>query len=270
MVTSMQGDDAREALARSRFADVRWVDQTGSTNADLLALAAEGADDGVVLVADHQTAGRGRLGRTWEAPPGASLLCSTLLRPDLPVDRLHLVSLAVAVAASDACDAVAGVRPALKWPNDLLVTGPDGTERKVAGILAESSTRAGTVAAVVVGMGLNVNWPSQLPAELASIATALNHHAGHDVDREELLVAHLRGLESVLAELTAPQGVEALLLRYRHLCSTLGRTVRVDLGSGSVVGDAVDLTPEGHLLVELAGEMLPIAAGDVVHLRPAD
>lgn len=268
MVTAMQGDHAREALAKSRFADVRWVPRTGSTNADLLALAAEGAPDGVVLVADHQTAGRGRLGRTWEAPVGASLLCSTLLRPDLPVDRLHLVSLAVAVAASDACDAVAGVRPALKWPNDLLVTGADGSERKVAGILAESSTRAGEVAAVVVGMGLNVNWPSELPPELADIATALNHHAGRDIDREELLVAHLRGLEAVLAELGASGGVDALLLRYRHLCSTLGRRVRVDLGSGSVTGEAVDLTAEGHLLVELAGELVPIAAGDVVHLRP--
>ncbi|MGY6500941.1 MAG: biotin--[acetyl-CoA-carboxylase] ligase [Acidimicrobiales bacterium] len=266
----MQGDDAREALAKSRFADVRWVDQTGSTNADLLALAAEGAPDGVVLVADHQTAGRGRLGRTWEAPPGASLLFSVLLRPDLPVDRLHLVSLAMAVAASDACDAVAGIRPQLKWPNDLLIVAPDDTARKVAGILAESSVRQGTVAALVVGTGLNVNWPTELPDDLADIATSLNHHAGHDVDREQLLAAVLLGLDAVLGELAAPGGVDALLLRYRHLCSTLGRRVRVEMGSGSLVGDAVDLTPDGHLLVELAGEMVPVSAGDVVHLRPAD
>lgn len=268
MVTAMPGDHARRALESSRFADLRWVGSTGSTNADLLALAAEGADDGVVLVADHQTAGRGRMGRSWEAPPGSSLLCSTLLRPDIPVAMLQLIPLATAVAASDACDTVAGVRPRLKWPNDLMIEGSDGEERKVGGILAESSLKADGVAAVVVGMGLNVNWPDELPDELAAIATSLNHHAGREIDREELLVAHLRGLETMLAQLGTDEGREALLLRYRHLSCTLGRMVRVELSSGALTGQASDLTPDGHLLVELAGELVPIAAGDVVHLRP--
>ena len=270
MVTAMQGDHAREALAESRFSDVRWVPETGSTNADLLALAAEGAPDGVVLVADHQTAGRGRMGRTWEAPSGTSLLCSTLLRPELPLGLVHLVSLAAAVAASDACEAVTGVRPTLKWPNDLMLLLPDGQERKVGGLLAESSIRGDEVAAVVVGMGINVNWPEDLPDELASIATSLNHHCGGEIDREELLVAHLRGLEGILDGLASEEGREALLLRYRHLSSTLGRMVRAELGSGSLTGTAVDLTPEGHLLVELGGEQIAISAGDVVHLRPAE
>lgn len=270
MVTAMLGDHARNELAETRFSDLRWVESTGSTNADLLSEAAEGASDGAVLVAEHQTAGRGRMGRTWEAPAGASLLFSVLLRPDLPVGMLQLISLAAAVAASDACDAVAGVRPRLKWPNDLLIEVPGAGERKVAGILAESALRADQVAAVVVGMGLNVNWPADLPDELASIATALNHHAGRDVDREELLVAHLAGFDQILTALAAPDGPDALLLRYRHLSATLGTMVRVELGSGALTGFATDLTPEGHLLVELAGELVPIAAGDVVHLRPTD
>ncbi|MBK5223023.1 MAG: biotin--[acetyl-CoA-carboxylase] ligase [Acidimicrobiia bacterium] len=270
----MPGDDARTALAGSRFADVRWVDQTGSTNADLLAIAAEGGGDGIVLVADHQTAGRGRLGRTWEAPPGSSLLCSTLLRPDLGIEALHLVTMAVGVAASDACESATGVRPRLKWPNDLLV-GTDGDERKVAGILAESMVRGGDVVALVVGMGINVNWPDQLPPELASIATALNHHtrchhtsAGAAVDREGLLVAHLRGLEPLLDALATTEGRDALLDRYRELSATLGREVRVETSTGAIAGRAVDIDAEGHLLVDLAGQLVRVAAGDVVHLRP--
>lgn len=270
MVTAMRGDKARTALAGSRFADVRWVDSTGSTNADLLALAAEGADDGVVLVADHQTAGRGRRDRRWEAPPGASLLCSVLIRPTLPVGLVPLTALAAAVAASDACDRVADVRPGLKWPNDLVVAGPDSTERKVAGILSESSLRGGEVAAVVIGTGLNVNWPTDFPAELAGIATSLNHHAGRDLDREELLVAYLEGLEPLLAKLPTDEGRAELLDRYRRLSVTLGRMVQVEMGSGAVRGRAADLGADGHLLVEVGDEVVEIAAGDVVHLRPED
>jgi len=266
----MPGDRARTALAGSRFADLRWVADTGSTNADLLALAAEGAPDGVVLVTDHQTAGRGRLGRSWEAPPGSSLLVSILLRPTLAPEQLHLLSMAVAVAASDACDAVAGIRPRLKWPNDLVAVTPAGDERKLAGILAESSVRAGGVAAVVVGMGLNVEWPAELPAELAAVATALNHLGAAGVDREDLLVAILAGLAPVLDALEEPAGRDALLLRYRHLSATLGREVRVELPSGAIRGTAVDVSDDGHLLVDLAGELVPVRAGDVVHVRPVD
>jgi BirA family transcriptional regulator, biotin operon repressor / biotin---[acetyl-CoA-carboxylase] ligase len=271
MVTGMPGDRARTELAESHFADVRWVPETGSTNADLLALSREDPTlDGVVLVADHQTAGRGRLGRTWEAPSGAGLLCSTLVRPDLPPSELHLVTIAVAVAASDACDAVAGVRPRLKWPNDLLITGADGVDRKVAGILAESVLRDGAVVALVVGMGINVNWPADLPDELAAIATSVNHHAGHDVDRETLLVAHLRRLEAILDDLGTRDGRDALLARYRDLSATLGRQVRVDLSSRSISGTAVDVTREGHLVLDVEGGRETVAVGDVVHLRPTD
>jgi len=271
MVTGMLGDHARAALADTRFADVRWVDETGSTNADLLALAAaEPALDGVVLVADHQTAGRGRLGRAWSAPPGSSLLCSTLVHPELPLERLHLVTIAAAVAASDACEAIAGVRPRLKWPNDLLVAGVDGTDRKVAGILAESVVRDGEVQALVVGMGLNVNWPAELPDDLAAIATSLNHHAGHDIDREALLTAHLQGLDRIMGVLDTSEGRAALLRRSRELSATIGREVRVETSKVSVTGVAVDVSDDGHLRLDLDGEVISVAAGDVVHLRPTD
>jgi BirA family transcriptional regulator, biotin operon repressor / biotin---[acetyl-CoA-carboxylase] ligase len=269
MVTAMRGDHARKALSGSRFADVRWVDSTGSTNADLLAAAAEDAADGLVLLAEHQTAGRGRLDRRWEAPPGSSLLCSVLVRPQLAVGQLQLVTMAAALAAADACDAVAGVRPQVKWPNDLVLQVADGSESKVAGLLAESSLRGDDVAALVVGMGLNVNWPADFPDELAEVATSLNHHAGREVDREALLVAYLQGLEQLLDGLGTDDGREALLLRYRHQSATLGRMVRVELGTGALSGFAADVSPEGHLLVELAGEVVEISVGDVVHLRPS-
>lgn len=270
MVTGMPGDHARTALAGSRFADLRWVADTGSTNADLLALAADGAPDGVVLATDHQSAGRGRLDRTWTAPAGSSLLFSTLVRPDLPARSLHLLTFAAAVAASDACDAVAGVRPRLKWPNDLVAADPAGVDRKVAGILSESVVAHGEVAAVVIGMGLNVNWPAELPDDLAATATSLNHLVGHDVDREDLLVAHLRGLEELLAGITDPDGRDALLRRYRDLSATIGRRVRVEVAAGTRTGRAVDVDDDGHLVVEHDGERTAVAAGDVVHLRPDD
>src|SRR5687768_9699564 len=116
MVTGMPGDRAKQALSGTRFG-VRWVTETGSTNADLLEAARDGAAEGAVLVADHQSAGRGRLGRSWEAPPGASLLMSVLLRPTLALDQVHAVTAAVGLAAAYACHAVAGFRPGLKWPN---------------------------------------------------------------------------------------------------------------------------------------------------------
>ena len=195
MVTGMRGDRARSALSGGRFHDLRWVDETGSTNRDLAAEAARGAPEGVVLVADLQTAGRGRLDRSWVSPAGGSLLMSVLLRPRMAASDAHLLGTAMGVAAAEACADVAGVEPGLKWPNDLVVPGPGDRDRKLAGVLAESSLEGAALASVVVGLGLNVNWPtdwsSEGSPELADLAVALNQLAGRDIDREHLLVAVL-------------------------------------------------------------------------------
>ncbi len=209
MVSGVPGRRARTALVGSPgqpFADVRWVAETGSTNADAMALARQGEPEGIVLVADHQTAGRGRAGRTWSAPPGASLLCSVLLRP--PAAVVDLCTMAVAVAAAAAVAEVAGVTPRLKWPNDLVWPG-DGSapDRKLAGILAEADWPASSPAsggwrppatheraAVVVGIGINVAWPDELPDELTDVAVALSHLVDRPVDREDLLIALLSAL----------------------------------------------------------------------------
>jgi BirA family biotin operon repressor/biotin-[acetyl-CoA-carboxylase] ligase len=272
---------ARALLAGIRFADVRWVSSTGSTNADVLALARDGAPEGIVVVADHQTAGRGRRDRRWVAPPGASLLVSVLLRP--PSRVAGLVTLAAGVALAEAVEQVAGVRAGLKWPNDLVaVVG--GEERKLAGILAEADWPTGTTMSggyrppaptdrvvVVVGVGINVVWPRDLSgeaAEVAEVATALNWlGTGVEVDRADLLVGFLRALTGRYATLVSARPAD-LLDAWRSRSATLGRRVRVDLGRDDLEGTAVDITEEGHLVVETReGDRRTVTVGDVVHLR---
>ena len=284
MVTCVPGGRARSTLPGGpgrRFADVRWVLETGSTNADAMELARQGEPEGIVLVADHQTAGRGRAGRTWTAPPGAGLLLSILLRP--PAAMLDLTTMAVAVSAAVAIEEVAGFAPRLKWPNDLVWPG-DGSaaDRKLAGVLAEADWPASTSisagwkppatgerAVVVVGIGINVTWPVELPAELAEIAVAINQVVDTPVDREDLLIALLSQLGPRYLALCA--GDRAPLLDdWRDRSATLGRRVRVDLGADDVEGTALDITDDGHLVVEtLEGKRRVFAVGDVVHLRPA-
>jgi len=282
MFTAVMGERARRRLAGTRLADVRWVVETGSTNADLLALAAEGAPEGIVLVTDHQTSGRGRLGRSWTAPPGSSLLASVLLRP--PAAVAGSIGMAASVALVDAISAVTGLSVRIKWPNDLVWPG-DGSaaDRKLAGLLAEAEWPArSNIAAgwqppppeervvVVVGTGVNVSWPRSLPPELAETATALNHLAGRSVDREDLLAEYLLRLDDLYSELMDGRGPSLVVDRWRAGSATLGRLVRVDLGSEQVEGRAVDVTSDGRLVVETAaGERRVFATGDVVHLRPS-
>jgi BirA family biotin operon repressor/biotin-[acetyl-CoA-carboxylase] ligase len=246
---------------RGRFADVRRFDSIPSTNTALLDEARAGAPEGLVFVADHQTAGRGRLDRRWEAPPGSSLLVSVLLRPDVAPTAAHAVTAMVGLAAADACASVAGFAPRLKWPNDLVVD-----DRKLGGILAEAVVEGGALRAVVVGMGLNVNWPAPLPDDLAATATACNLVAGRDVDRDALLDAFLDCLDARYEGLTS----DAIARDERARSATLGREVRVELPGGrAVIGRAVDLASDGALLVETRpGEVVRVSVGDVVHVRP--
>jgi BirA family biotin operon repressor/biotin-[acetyl-CoA-carboxylase] ligase len=229
-----------------------------STNQHALAAARDGAAAGLVVVADEQTAGRGRLGRTWVAPPGAALLLSVLLRPRIAPDQLHRLTVAGALAMAEAVEIVCGLRPSLKWPNDLLVG-----ERKLAGVLAEADIDGVDVKAVVVGIGLNVQW-DELPSDLAGIATSCSAETGRPVSRTDVLDAFLRRATVRFGDL------DAAFVEYRTRLATLGRAVRVELASGSVRGIAVDIKPDGTLLVETAVDgVVEITAGDVVHLRPA-
>ena len=263
----VKGSFATSEVPGTRFADVRWVAETGSTNRDLLEEAARGVPEGVVLVADHQTAGRGRLDRTWVAPAGASLLVSVLLRPDLPPEDLFLLTVACALAAADGVERVTGFRPGLKWPNDLVVAEGPLADRKLAGILAESHVVAGSVDAVVVGMGLNLDWPDELPAELAATAASVNHLTGGPVDREAVLVAWLTSYDRRLASLATTEGRAALLDDARNSSVTIGRLVRVERADGSFEGRAMGITEHGHLLVDHESQIVEVTVGDVVHAR---
>ena len=170
--------------------------------------------------------------------------------------------MAVAVSASEAVDELAGFQPRLKWPNDLVWPG-DGSasDRKLAGVLAEADWGATDQVAVVVGIGINVVWPHDLPPDLADVAIAINHVASVEIDREELLIALLRRLDRWLY---APE----LLDRWRELSATLGRRVRILLATENLTGTAMDVDERGHLVVELpGGERRTVAVGDVVHLR---
>jgi BirA family transcriptional regulator, biotin operon repressor / biotin---[acetyl-CoA-carboxylase] ligase len=264
------------------FADVRRFPSIDSTNRYLLDEARAGAPEGVVAIADHQTSGRGRLGRRWEAPAGTNLLASVLLRPDLRAEQRHLASAVVCLAGRQAAEEVAGVTLAIKWPNDLLA--PDG--RKVAGILAEADlpevtgtgadpgSKVGgqdrTRPALVVGIGMNVNWPAtdaDLPAELVGTACSLRQLAGRAIDRSALLDALLSSLEPRVSELATPTGRGRQAGEFERACSTVGTRVRVELPGESFEGTAVGLTEEGHLVVEVGGKLRTVIAGDVVHLR---
>jgi BirA family transcriptional regulator, biotin operon repressor / biotin---[acetyl-CoA-carboxylase] ligase len=275
------GDRARAALVGSRFADVRWVASTGSTNADVLALARDGAPEGVVVVADHQSAGRGRYDRTWVAPPGGSLLLSVLLRP--PSRVASATTMTTAVAMAEAVEEETGVSPGLKWPNDLVVGGQGG-ERKLAGILAEADWPASATisagwrepseherAVVVVGVGLNVSWPQddETIHDVAGTAAALNWVTSMPIDRVALLVAFLRHLDRSYGQLVSGGPLTAMD-EWRRRSATLGRRIRLDLGPDDVEGTAVDITADGHLVVEtLGGRRRTFAVGDVIHLRGA-
>ena len=221
-----------------------------STNRVALDLARDGAPGGVVVVAGHQTAGRGRHGRAWEAAAGSSLLLSVLLRPgdSLPVPRSHLAVAAVALAARAGCAAVGGFTPDLKWPNDLVVG-----DAKLAGVLAELAAGA-----VVVGLGLNVVAAGPWTAGAVCAEAA----AGRPVDIEALLDAVLTSLDDRYGDWPA------VASEHRRACATLGRTVRVDLADESFTGTAADITDDGHLLVDIGTCLRTVTAGDVIHLRP--
>ncbi len=241
-----------------------------------MSLAQNGAEDGTVVAAESQSAGRGRHARTWFSPPGLNLYCSIIVRSlgqGLSLaDWLSWVPLTAALAVAEAVHTVAATSLALKWPNDLLLG-----EQKVGGILCESSLAIPDNPIVVIGIGLNVNIPRELfPDELRPIATSLFESTHRIVDRNRLLAQLLLDLEQSLDELRG-HGPSRLLQAYQRRCTTLGRQVRVILGADEELhGTAVAITADGALQVRpsasaaTAGTEKPLVdvrAGDVIHVR---
>jgi BirA family transcriptional regulator, biotin operon repressor / biotin---[acetyl-CoA-carboxylase] ligase len=249
----------RQRLVRpgGLWQDIQVAEETGSTNADLLAAARAGAAEGLVRLAETQTAGRGRLGRTWVSPPRAALACSVLLRPaGARAARRGWLPLLTGVAVAAALRATAGVPAGLKWPNDVLVG-----DRKIAGILAEAHGDA-----VVIGMGINVTLTrAELPVRGA---TSLLLEGAVGLDRGGLIAAVLDRLARGYAAWAAGDDVTRLRRDYLGWCTTIGQPVRVELpGDRLVTGVAEDVDPSGRLAVRTAAGRELVGAGDVLHLR---
>ncbi len=279
MSIERSGSVDRTGLDRSRLAtllaDAGWplplpiiLETTTSTNAEVARLVQSDAPEGTCVVAEEQTAGRGRQGREWVSPPSAGLWMSVLVRPgEVPRSRWGWLSLLAGLAARDAITELGRVPVGLKWPNDLMATGVDtapGTDmRKLGGILSEAcgSPDAPSGEAVIIGIGINVALTTrELPTPQATSLLA----EGGPVDREALLVAILRHLAARLEQWRNAD--ERLAGDYRAACVTLGRTVDVSMPGGRVVhGEAAAIDDDGHLQIISDGKLVSVTAGDVIH-----
>jgi BirA family biotin operon repressor/biotin-[acetyl-CoA-carboxylase] ligase len=237
--------------------------RTGSTNDVAKELADRSAPAGTVVLADEQTAGRGRLGRHWSAPAGTCLLCSILFRPDLVPTEAQSLTMLCAAAAADAVERVAGLPVSLKWPNDLIVKSQNW--RKLAGILTETGVIGERVSFVVVGIGINVNvTPRELPT-LAPDATSILAETGREVDRARLLAALLAGVEDRYTQLEAGESPHA---EWTARLATLGQRVEAITSEGTIAGVAESVDGHGALLLRTPdGELHRLIAGDVTLAR---
>jgi BirA family transcriptional regulator, biotin operon repressor / biotin---[acetyl-CoA-carboxylase] ligase len=239
------------------------LDEVGSTNSEALEWARMGAPEGAVVVTDHQTAGRGRWSRTWASAPGALLQFSIVLRPRLPLDRLGLVTTALGVACAIAMEDVAGLRPKVKWPNDVRLGG-----RKVAGILVESHLQGADLEVAIAGVGINVGWArEQIPDELREIATSIAAETqGRVPPRSELLAAVLDGFWPLYAGL--PDTAAQVIAQATARSDVLGRDVCVTLSNRDTVeGTALRLLPDGRLELRTSSGMRTLGVGEITQLR---
>jgi len=244
---------------------LRYYPSIGSTNEEAMAWALEGAPEGALVGADHQTAGRGRWGRTWSSAPGNLLQTSTVLRPVVPVADAGLITTSVGVACARAVEEVAGLEVGIKWPNDVNVAG-----KKIAGILMESHVDAkGLIAIAIAGVGINVTWDIEdMPEEIRERATSISAVTGTSVDRLELLVALLSALESVYSLIG--QGRRDEIVGEAVMRSELlGQEVVVRFLDGSLmVGHATTIDASGGLRLETPEGTRTVHVGEIEQLRP--
>ncbi len=244
-----QTELAAEVVGRS----IRYYPRIDSTNAQAVRLAETGADEGTVVIADTQTAGRGRRGRRWLDEPGQALLFSVLLRPTCEHSQVAILSLGAAAACAESLASEYSLPVTTKWPNDLLIAG-----HKVGGILLEQ--RGG---AVVVGVGLNVNGrPESLQAQVGAALTTLEKHYGAPLPRKEVLVGILEKIDDIYQQFQSGRFAE-VMGRYRRFESVLGRSICVRVGQDVVCGMATALTDSGALVVNTLEGEREITAGEV-------
>jgi BirA family biotin operon repressor/biotin-[acetyl-CoA-carboxylase] ligase len=238
-----------------------------STNDFLKRLARRGAEAGTLVLADQQTAGRGRLGRSWQSPPGSGLWFSMIMQPELQLEHIGAISLAIAVVVAETLSAVCHTLFAVKWPNDILLN-----HRKVCGILCEAPISSQVAIAnspnsldyVVIGIGINVNQQqNDFNAEWRQRATSLARLAGHPLDRQSLFVTLVQRLDEALFG-NLKTAMPSLLLRWRSRCTELGKSVALRFGQTTITGIFEDIGAGGELILRLAdGQRRAYAAGEV-------
>ncbi|MGB7768954.1 MAG: biotin--[acetyl-CoA-carboxylase] ligase [Verrucomicrobiia bacterium] len=257
----LHADDLLARLYKAKIIgrDIRVFEQTTSTNDVMEKLARDGVKEGVVVFAESQTKGRGRLGRKWISPAYKGLWFSVLLRPDLRPQEATQLTVVAATALCRAIQSETGLNPEIKWPNDILVGG-----RKVAGVLTELSAELDRVKHVILGIGVDVNLGAgEWPAELRKQATSLKIEAGRAVSRADLAAAVLRELDNDYGRVCAGQ-FAAVADEWEARCQTIGRNVAIQIGGRRVQGRAEALGESGELLLRTEhGHLERISGGDV-------
>ncbi|HHY87175.1 MAG TPA: biotin--[acetyl-CoA-carboxylase] ligase [Verrucomicrobia bacterium] len=258
---ALHADDLTARLGRTRVIgrDIRVFEQTTSTNDIVEKLARDGVPEGVAVFAEAQTRGRGRLGRQWISPARQGIWCSVLLRPDLRPQQATQLTVAAAASLVAAIRSQTGLKPEIKWPNDILVNG-----RKLAGILTELSAELDHIRYVILGIGVDVNVEAEaFPADLRRTATSLAIETGERVSRPELAVAILRELDRNYRRIAAGE-FEGVADEWEASCTTIGREVTIRIGDRRVRGRAESLGEDGALLLRTEhGRIEPITGGDV-------
>lgn len=252
----------KELLATNRMAqDLYYYDETDSTNTRIRLLAEEKTDDGVLAVADIQTAGRGRRGRTWITPAGMNIAMSLLLRPDIAPNDASMITLVMALATANGIEQVTGLETKIKWPNDIVVNG-----KKVVGILTEMDMEADYIRNVIVGIGINVNESSEedFQPEFRNTATSLRIECGHLVERNAVIAAIMNSFEQYYALFLKDRDLSGLMTEYDKRLVSVGRQVRVLDPSGEYEAYSKGISDRGELIVSLAdGTERHVYAGEV-------
>ncbi len=237
--------------------DIYRFGRIDSTNGYLMKLGDEGFPEGTVAVADEQTQGRGRFGRKWEAEPLSNLLFSLLLRPEfLKRDEMFILTFSAAVAVAEVLEVIGGLKPEMKWPNDILLGS-----KKVCGILLESSFDGDRLNHIVIGIGLNVN-QTAFPEEIASRATSLAVFAGRKFDREEIFMSVLNGFSRTYDEIKKGN-FHSVMKKWRDRSHMFGRSIRLKIADRTVDGVFEDVAEDGALIIRTSSGVQKFTAGEI-------
>lgn len=240
--------------------EIIYFDEVDSTNAQARLMAAQGAPEGTLVLAEKQISGKGRKGRTWFSPPGYGIYASLILRPAMPPSDVPGITLITAIAAAESLSALTNLPVKIKWPNDILVN-----KNKLAGILTEISTEMDAVDYIIVGIGLNVNTPSEaFPEHVKSIATSVFAESGRTLSRVNVLKAFLRQYEACYIQFKQ-EGFAGLRRRWKNMTDIIGKNVRIEKIDTTLAGKVVDVDNDGILVLrDDTGRMHRIFSGDVI------